>query len=259
MEYAATLDALKVEALPWDNPQALASCSHVIKHSATRSVVRINNPACQTGPHLYVKRYHFREFRRGIKSALGLSRARNEWRACRALRARGVGAPRPVLVADRRIGLLDYESYLVTEAVEASSDVAQLIAQTRGPSTDQAMLRLGRLVGNLHHRGIYHDDLKSCHILLANGRLPDNGLDGVILIDLYRCRIGRRPSLRRRGVNLAQLLISLPVSAEHQTAALIHGFIEVLPTSRPGRLLLERSVASALAVRKKRRALHDQS
>jgi len=157
------------------------------------------------------------------------------------------------LVADRRIGALDYESYLVTESVEATTDAAQIVGKESG-GTNEALLRLGRIVGNLHLLGIYHDDLKASHILLTSANLPDHGLEGIVLIDLYRCAVGRRPSLRRRGVNLAQILISLPDWEPRQAEPLLAGFMQVLPTSALGKRLLERAVASALASRRKRRA-----
>lgn len=256
IECVPELRDLRIEELPWDNQVELASRAVIVKHSTTRSVVRISHPRGTSGPDLYVKRYCFPELRRRIKAALGLSRARNEWRACRAVRARGVGAARPVLVAERRVGLFAYESYLVTEAVGTSTDAAQVVARNSGPGVDETLRRLGRVVGHLHRRGIYHDDLKANHILLTNGCLPENALDGVILIDLYRCVVGRRPSLRRRGVNLAQVLVSLRDSRDHQSELLISGFTDVLPSSRSGRFLLARSVTSALATRRKRRARH---
>lgn len=247
---------LRVESFPWQEEEALREEAEVVKISPIRTVIRIRFRADGRDTTLFVKRYRFGDLRRQIKTALGQSRARNEWTALRATRAAGVDAPRPVMVAVRRVGLLRYESYLATVGIEGAEPADEVIGRLKGDERRHAFRLLGRLVAALHERGIFHDDLKAPHIMLTGGRLPAEGLEGVILVDLYNCVVGRRPSMRRRGVNLSQVLISLPGVTRTDQARMLVGAIG--SGRKRERRRLWRSMQVALASRRRRRARLEQ-
>ena len=110
--------------------------------------------------------------------------------------------------------------------------------------------RLGKLLGRLHDRGVYHDDLKATHILLESGRVPENGdLDGVVLIDLHNAQTGREPSVKQRGTNLAQVIRSLPLPRCSDQFRLLFGMVGSGPEKRDARRRLHRAALAALAKR----------
>ncbi len=215
---------LRVEALPWDDIDALASAAEVVKASRSRKVVRITHVTGGESRDLYVKCYRFTDMARKLKYMLRASRARAEWETIRAVRALGVPTARGVLVAERRTGPLETESYLVTEAVTEASPADEVLASLARPERREALRCLGELVARLHAQGIYHDDLKTAHILLKNGVFPpDRDLSGLVLLDLHNAVVGRAVSLRQRATNLAQVIRSLPGLGVHDQLRLLAG------------------------------------
>ena len=81
----------------------------------------------------------------------------------------------------------------VADAVELPEAIATATVEQRRVLLDG----LGRLLRDLHDRGVSHRDLKAPNILVAGG-LP-------ILIDLVGVRLGVRVSDRERIRNLARL------------------------------------------------------
>lgn len=245
---------LRVEALPWGDPAALRRTAEVVKVHPDRTVIRLAHDHQGESLELYVKRYHFTDLRRRLRGTLGWSRARSEWESLRGAQALGIGVSRPILVGFRRLGLLLQESYLVTQMIEGAQPADTVIAGLRGAERRRAIRGLGRVVGALHARGLFHDDLKASHVMLSGGRIPGAGLDGVILLDLYRSVAGRRPTLRQRGVNLAQVYVSLPDAPRTDQARLLAGAMPNGAGTRDERRRLWRSMQKALASRRQRPA-----
>src|SRR5262249_4320386 len=109
--------------------------------------------------------------------------ALRSWRMAQALRLRCLPTPRPLAVLHRRRHGLSYEGYLLAEKVEGARDLHEHLAHLEPlpPAERRARLRrlldrLGKLVRDLHDRGLSHRDLKAPNLLVAptgNPRDPE--------------------------------------------------------------------------------------
>ncbi len=244
---------LPVESLPWLELDKLPPECELVRTHPNQIVIRVPFEVDGQPERVYLKRYQFDDLRRRLKDALGRTRARGEWLAIHAVKDLGIGVSPPLLFGVRQIGFLRRESFLATREVNGVVPADAIIGNARGSERRSAIRLLGRLIGTLHAQGLFHDDLKAPHILATGGRLPENGVDGVVLLDLYRAVTGRRPTMRQRGVNLAQAWISVPGLTRTDQARLLAGALEM--SKRPGkeRRKLWRSMQRAVAVRQRRR------
>jgi hypothetical protein len=87
--------------------------------------------------------------------------------------------------------------------LEAAADRRQAARRLR-----PLFAALGAAVRDLHARGVYLDDLKTCNIFLESEAIPS-----FRFIDVDRARAGRKVCLRRRAKNLSQLNRSTPIAA----------------------------------------------
>src|SRR5262249_46471995 len=126
---------------------------------------------------------------------------------------------RPLLVAHRHRFGTDFEGYLLTEKLPDAADLHRWLADHPGAGERRDLIdRLGRLVRDLHHRGLSHRDLKAANVLVSPSPpspLPQRGEggNGVWLIDLVGVTAPARLSVRRRVQNLARLNASFLGSA----------------------------------------------
>jgi tRNA A-37 threonylcarbamoyl transferase component Bud32 len=126
------------------------------------------------------------------------SPARRAWLAAHGLRARGLGAPRPLAYLERRRLGLPVASWLVLEDLRPAMAANLLAARA-----EEALDALARLLVELHRAGVDHGDLKATNVLL------DAAL-GPALVDLEAVRFRRRVPDARRLAALAELNASLP-------------------------------------------------
>jgi hypothetical protein len=103
---------------------------------------------------------------------------------------------------------------LSTVVLEDRRDLPQLDRflarglKARGLPAARAWARaLGRFIGGLHRRGIYHADLKACNLLVEGS---DGSEPRFVLLDHDRLLFGGPVTVRRRLKNLMQLNTSLP-------------------------------------------------
>ncbi|MFI5314681.1 MAG: phosphotransferase [Myxococcota bacterium] len=152
-----------------------------------------------------------RLYRRGSWIAKRFERAgdaRRAWIAGNGLEARGVATGSPLAWAGHWLVMADVGATL---ADWIDADFAESTQLERG----ELARALGRLLGLLHRRGIYHADLKANNVVWRPGEQPR-------LLDYGRVRFGAKVSRRRRVKNLAQLNAALPdaVPAELRERAL---------------------------------------
>ncbi len=146
--------------------------------------------------------YVFKRFRRsgpmtGLKNRLRPSSALRSWVAGQSLRDRGLPTARPLAVLHRFRAGLPREGYLIFEFIAGALELPDAVAAASHEERRQLMGDLGRLIRDMHDRGVSHRDLKAPNILVADG-MP-------ILIDLVGVRLGLRVSVRDRVRNLARL------------------------------------------------------
>lgn len=245
---------LVVESLPWLELDRLHQEVEVVRTHPNQIVVRVPFEIDGRPERVYLKRYQFGDLRRRLKDALGRTRARGEWLAIHAVEDLGIGVSPPVLFGVRQIGFLRRESFLATREVHDVKSADLIIGDAGGSERRHAVRLLGQLIGTLHAQGLFHDDLKAPHILAAQGHLPEDGVHGIVLLDLYRAVTGRRPTMRQRGVNLAQVWISIPGLTRTDQVRLLEGALEISDQPGEERRKLWRSMQRALITRQRRRA-----
>ncbi len=212
-----------LEALePHRRAAADAGSRDVLKRGGRSTVTRVE-VAGPSGPvRLVVKETKVRGPLDVLKNAFRAPRAVQAWVAGNGLWHRHVDVAEPRALVVRGRWPLRRESYLVMEDMAADGerlDLRSLRLWGGGPLDAAAVLdkravveRLGRLVGDLHARGIYHGDLKAVNVFVREKhRRPSFSL-----VDYDRVSFG--PTVvpfRRRVKNLAQLAASVGTYFSH--------------------------------------------
>jgi hypothetical protein len=182
---------------------------------------------CDTlaGPvDVVVKQFRNGHLRDRVRRRLRGSKAAKSWQAARALRAAGIATPEPLLLAESRCPT--GPSFYVSRYVAGLEARYLLRAANAGraaelfPAIDlpRFLRELGGFVRRLHDASVWHRDLSSGNVLLADaGREGDGGSDGggggaydLFLVDLNRARLGRRLTLSERARDLSRMNLERP-------------------------------------------------
>jgi len=125
-----------------------------------------------------------------------------------AIAAAGVGVPRVLAVAERRIGWWEVESALLLDSVSGES-LERWVIDHPGRASCAIIETLADVIRRFHDAGFTHRDLYASHVFI-----DDSSSHGVsfALIDLQR--VLQRPLRRTRWItrDLAQLHYSVPSS-----------------------------------------------
>ena len=157
---------------------------------------------------VYLKRYLSRSALDFVKHFFRASRANREFNASLMLQRNGFDAPVVIGLFERRVGPFRTENFLLTEEVENTGSMVQLLTDIcENCSGDtiaekRALIRaFARTVGQMHARGIFHGDLRLGNVLVVkeeqNWRF--------FLIDNERTRKFVRLPARSRSKNLVQI------------------------------------------------------
>lgn len=177
---------------------------HLIKKGRTSTIYTF--PLSDREP-VYYKFDNCRGTYDFIKNIFRPSRAIRAWRAMNRLAELGFHVPRQIMAAEKRVGLLWHDSFLVTRAVEQAVSidayVNTAIAEGRMTRSQKRSVihALADLVRALHDRRIYHADLKGANILIA----PKSEGYELTIIDADRVHFPHHLSRRRRLKNLARI------------------------------------------------------
>lgn len=134
--------------------------------------------------------------------------ALTETRALERLAELGIPAPRLVAYGEHGWNPARRRSFVLTEALSDTEDLAEFLAQAPRLSFVErsALTRaLGDLTGRLHAARIAHRDLYLTHFRLR--RAPQGAFE-LFLIDLHRARLARPAAGRWIGKELAALRFS---------------------------------------------------
>lgn len=150
------------------------------------------------GARAYCKIYRASKFRRKLRDAVGISRARREWEACMRAQEIGVHVARIYVAATRREGLRATH-LVVTEPLPGVS-AAHILRQLNHQNElrDAFLYSLGVYVASLHAKGFWHAHLHIKHIFYTRAAEP-------MLIDLESSRISSRLSQHAKDKNLHQM------------------------------------------------------
>jgi tRNA A-37 threonylcarbamoyl transferase component Bud32 len=151
------------------NPDAIIAKGSFLKDGNSATVVR----ATLAGQDVVIKRYNLKNWRHAIDRSVRPSRAWNAWRAAHLLEYCGLQTPGPLLLLERRIGILRRHAYLIT-AMEQGEELLD-VYNKREPEPHE-LDEIGSIFSTLRETGIHHGDLKATNLMLTER--------GVTLIDL---------------------------------------------------------------------------
>jgi tRNA A-37 threonylcarbamoyl transferase component Bud32 len=188
-----------------------------IKRSQVRHVFRTRLPDDTAA---YVKRYLADGARSELRSRLGGSRARHEFRNLRRLVDLGVAAVEPLCCAElRRRGRL-VEAVLVTRALAAAVPLRERLRGLAETERRGLVESLARVARRLHDEGLWHRDLHMGNVLTVLD--PDDGVRPV-LVDVQKMR---------------SLHVPLPATLRARDLAMLGaGLADGPQPSRPSRLV----------------------
>lgn len=125
---------------------------------------------------LFVKFFHPIHWRHRMKAPFLKTKARWAWENAQLLLREGFQTPPVVITGERRVFRCVRKAFFVTEAVDAVSLKSILKGSLDAWLSDRGMtrkfffLRLGRSIGSLHGKGIYHGDLHSGNLWLSDSQ-----------------------------------------------------------------------------------------
>jgi len=160
---------------------------------------------------LFIKRYNQYSLRQRFVSPFVQSGALRSLRGAAILRAANIETPTPVAVVENRDCLAITKSFFITEELAGGKtvdgywleDLAKITGQGAISRRRKFLVQLGLLFGNLHGKGIYHNDLKDANILAVAER--QSASVKLVLLDLEGVKRYGKLSSDRKLKNLVQI------------------------------------------------------
>lgn len=234
----ASDDALKefVRAAVDEHERIISSRSGKILKDAPESAVTIVE--LPGWPPVCVKEFRWRGWGHASKGFFRWTQGVRAFRNGRLLIDSDFDTAFPVaLMRERRFGFVRAE-WVIMELIPGALELDRYILtrmSEKWPSEEQrGLARLfGRFIAKLHSAGIFHSDLKTCNILVAEGPLsheacavcaePSSSNEGssetlsrrgvrFLLLDYDDVRFCRGLSWKQRTKNLTQLFLSTPLA-----------------------------------------------
>ncbi|MCA1959544.1 MAG: lipopolysaccharide kinase InaA family protein [Desulfomonile sp.] len=174
-------------------------------------------------PAVCVKEFRTRGRLHALKSLFRHTQGRRAFVNGGKLLDAGVGAALPLaLIQERRFGAVETEWIVMEHLADAVELDRYLVKRIEaGWSADERRslaLALGRFIGTLHGRGIYHADLKTCNVLVYDGAAegcavePPSRRARFSLLDYDDVSFSALVNDRRKVKNLTQLFLSTPTA-----------------------------------------------
>ncbi len=180
-----------------------AGQAQVVKHGPHRTVYRVALP----GLNFFLKHNRTVDIGSWIRQLIRPSKARMEYERALAVAACGVPTVVPLGLGERREGLGQSDSYLITRSLDGAEPLNSFIDQML-PELDLPRLirvrhslarELGRFIAQIHDAGILHNDLHAGNLLV---RLEPEDQLSFFLIDLHAVQTGRPLGWRVSRANL---------------------------------------------------------
>lgn len=129
---------------------------------------------------------------------------RKEWKNLQEMALKGIAAPDPLFMAERRRMGLPWEGMVAFSEITGASNLREAFDQGGG-RVEALLEELGCFVAQVHHKGVVHRDLHYDNVFVKQGDGPTK----FFLLDFHRVKVQRAVRDRERVRNLAQLLGSI--------------------------------------------------
>ena len=199
----------------------------VLKNAPESAVALADVPGF---PTVCVKQFRWRGWLHALKGLFRPTQGRRTFRNGRRLNEAGISAACPLaLISKKRLGLTATE-WVVMEVLPGALELDRyILTRLTEPWTreeERGLTRLlGRFIGTMHSKGIFHSDLKTCNILVSDELCPAAIADGdplhrdrqacsprFTLLDYDDVSFSRDINARKRVKNLVQIFLSTPVA-----------------------------------------------
>jgi tRNA A-37 threonylcarbamoyl transferase component Bud32 len=178
----------------------------------------------------YFKRFLMRSRADVFKHLVRCSRAKRTWKGNALAAERGLGVPPTVCLIEIRERGLTIGSVIVTEEVQHTTPLRDLLSGDRGGEVVDAATRrmlatqLGEEVGRWHTAGVVHGDMRHGNILCRE----EAGQFSFVFVDNERTRL--TSSLHERARNLVQLnMMSLELVPLRDRVRLWRAYVRTAP------------------------------
>lgn len=214
------LSAFCMSALETHSSTLAKGGPSVLKDAPESAVTLVRLPG---RPAVCVKEFRWRGMLHALKGLFRPTQGLRTFRNGVRLRDAGIGAAAPLaLVREKILGVVKRE-WVVMEEVPDCLELDRYILKRKanqwtGEEKTAFVRRLARFIGAMHSGGVFHSDLKTCNILVSDGRSehdpsesqsPDRP-SGFHLVDYDDVTFGTRVRPGKRIKNLVQIFLSTP-------------------------------------------------
>ena len=158
--------------------------------------------------NLCVKQFRYPHIWDRMKEQFRHSKGLKAWIAANGLRARGIPSLRPLALVEKRSWSGLKESYFLLETFEKDQELDRYILKGFSHHREKRLFikTFAQWLSNFHKMGLYHQDMKTCNILISKTEETWN----FHLLDLEDVRLNERVDERRLLKNFLQLNTSTP-------------------------------------------------
>lgn len=155
-----------------------------------------------------IKQFRHSRLWDSLKDCFRTSKGLKAWVSGNGLRARGIVSLKVLALIEKKRGWSRRESYLVMEALENGREMDRYIFEGwRDVREKRAFIRaFARWLSDLHHRDLYHQDMKTCNLLVSEYGKGWN----FYLLDLEDILLDERVDEQKLFVNFLQINTSIP-------------------------------------------------
>lgn len=188
-----------------DHVRVIKARSSALKKLSGEIIVSLLNDG---GDKLCIKQFCYPHPWDRFKEHFRRSRGLKSWIGGNGLRARGISSVKPLALVEGRswIGLM--ESFLIMESSQFDQEMDRYILKGFDHSKQKRLFikAFAKWLTCLHQRDLYHQDMKTCNILVsANGETWD-----FLLLDLEDVLLDKKVDGRKLFKNFLQLNTSTP-------------------------------------------------
>lgn len=194
----------------------LANRGPGVRKNAPESAVTVIT--LSSGVTVCVKEIRRRGILHSAKSLFRPPAGRRSFRNGIALSRSGIGTARPlILCSSKSLGAVTSE-LLIMEVIPGSQELDRYMLSRIQDNWSfnerrRFVLDFAEFTGDLHAKGVFHSDMKTCNIFVVPSQLPEsNGRVRFALTDYDDVEFHDRLPYNRRLKNLVQLFLSTPTA-----------------------------------------------